>query len=228
MRQFVIVSAASLMVACAPTAPRTYATTVDQPVAAVREALLAIKGDTLTDEFRLPAATAGLGSDGQVVWNVYVGENLAGQLQIKLSSKGAGQTVIAASYAPANLSAADRSVLSLRDPKTLADILFNALDAQMTALNPQNSPGVVRRNSALAEEFLRAARIAANPTVIPENVNQAFEQTSKMLEESTSSSEYATDDAATGSSVPNDMPPASPAKAQPSDWKYGEPVKTPD
>ena len=228
MRPIAITLVACLAVACAPSAPRVYAANIDQPMAAVREALLAVTGDALADEFRLPAATAGLGSDGQVVWNIFVGANLAGQLQIKLTSKGASQTAIVATYAPAALSAADQAVPALRDPKTLADILFKALDAQVTALNPQNSPDVVKRNKSLSEEFIRGARIAANPTVIPENVEDAFKHTAQMIEESAPSSVDTSESADAVAATPDDLPPAAPTDSRRSDWKYGDPVTTPE
>lgn len=189
MIRFFVILWAVLIAACSPSAPGTYSGKVERPVVEVREALATIEGDALAETFKLPAATAGLGRDGEVVWNIFAGKTLAGQLQIKLSPNEAGGTAVLATYAPGTLSMADRIVPGLKDPKLLADVLFKALDARLTALDPNNSSDVVRRNNRLADDYLKTARTMANPTVVAENIEETFKRTGELIADSAPSTD---------------------------------------
>lgn len=206
---------ALLLSACSqPSGP--YQGEVDRPVDVVRAALLEVDGSRLNEDFSLPSVKIGEGRDGSVLWEVPTGNEMAGQLQIRLTAIGGGrQTRVTAVYAPAALSAAAAVVPGLHDPNIIGDLLKKAVAARITALGSNIDPAVTRRNTTLSSEYLTAARIAANPTAISEGIGQAFNNASQLM------SEYA-DDMDTPSSDAAPPPPTNDA-----DFKYGGPMVDP-
>ena len=164
-------------------APAPFVVDVAQSPAVVRAALMEIDVTVMSTDFKLPAATVSTAPDDKILWTIPTGDETAGQMQIALTAfDGGKRTRVTAIYAPSALSAAAQVVPGLRDPKMLGDLLEKAVAARVTALDPGVSPAVARRNTTLANEYMTAARTAANPTAIAEGTQAIFNDVSAQMQ----------------------------------------------
>jgi hypothetical protein len=131
-----------------PHVQHVYATDVARSPAEVYDSLASVKLDALSEDFTsLPEGQVSGNPNSSVIWTIFTDVEIAGQLQITITPRSLGkQSHVTAVYAVGKLSRAARAVPGLRDPNILRDLMEKAIEARLTALDPNVSPAAEHRN----------------------------------------------------------------------------------